>query len=209
MIFSHSLQKYFILSATYCYTQSRYTINTWYTYTCLMTHTHIHTSQMFGKGQSKGMKFLLQAWPLSFSMALSNHILTAFYIFYLLFYLEYIHLIVLESSVSGVRGHFYRPTSQMEYVHLNTLNTFCFSNSPYVPPFHQCYDCFYYTFHFSSIHCLLQHAWTIIERFLLMTHCLNAALCHSSFVSYLQRLPQRSLILTHSGHDSYTQPLFI
>ena len=31
-------------------------------------------------------------------------------------------------------------------------------------------------------------------HFLFMTHCLNAALCHSSFVLYLQRLPQRSLI---------------
>ena len=39
-----------------------------------------------------------------------------------------------------VRGHFYQPTSQptsqTEYVHLNTLNTFHFSTSPYVPPFH-------------------------------------------------------------------------
>ena len=37
----------------------------------------------------------------------------------------------------GVRGHFYQPMSQMEYVHLNTPNTFHFSNSPYIPPFHQ------------------------------------------------------------------------
>ena len=37
---------------------------------------------------------------------------------------------------TGVRGHFYHLTSQMEYVCLNTLNTFCFSTSPYVPPFH-------------------------------------------------------------------------
>ena len=47
---------------------------------------------------------------------------------------------------------------------------------------------------FSLTHCLLQHARTIIECFLLMTHCLNAALYHSSFVSYLHTLPQRSLV---------------
>ena len=40
----------------------------------------------------------------------------------------------LEGGVD-VRGHFYQPTSQMEYVCLNTLNTFHFSTSPYVPPF--------------------------------------------------------------------------
>ena len=50
---------------------------------------------------------------------------------------------------------------------------------------------------FSLTHCLLLQAQTITVHFLLMTHCLNAALCHSSFVSYLQRLPQRSLVLTH------------
>ena len=41
----------------------------------------------------------------------------------------------LEGGVD-VRGHFYWPTSQMEYVHLNTPDTLYFSNPPYIPPFH-------------------------------------------------------------------------
>ena len=41
----------------------------------------------------------------------------------------------LEGEVD-VRGHFYQPMSQTEYVCLNTPNTFHFSTSPYVPPFH-------------------------------------------------------------------------
>src|ERR1700761_6716755 len=34
-----------------------------------------------------------------------------------------------------VRGHFRQPTSQTEYVRLNTPNTFRFHNLPYIPPF--------------------------------------------------------------------------
>ena len=42
----------------------------------------------------------------------------------------------------------------------------------------------YFLLLLSLTYCLLQHARKIIEHFLLMTHCLNAALCQSSFVSY-------------------------
>ena len=40
----------------------------------------------------------------------------------------------LEGGVD-VRGHFRQPTSQTEYVRLNTPNTFRFHNLPYIPPF--------------------------------------------------------------------------
>ena len=42
------------------------------------------------------------------------------------------HLALQETA--PVRGHFRVPTSPTEYLRPNTANTFCLSNTPYIPP---------------------------------------------------------------------------